>query len=94
MPGFDLAGYRRGSCQIQRPAAADIPTDGGQGTQASLSDVSYLGGEVLLNGMELVSRLISGASAPQRQYRQVTDLHDGIDDALSSINRLLTEFII
>ncbi len=56
--------------------------------------MSYLGGEVLLNGMELVSRLISGASAPRRQYRQVTDLHDGIDDALSSINRLLTEFII
>ena len=88
-----MAVYRRGSCQIdgrQRP----IHRRTAASTQASLPDVSYLGGEVLLNGMELVSRLISGASAPRRQYRQVTDLHDGIDDALSSINRLLTEFII
>jgi hypothetical protein len=57
---------------------------GSQGTRTSLSDVSHLGGGVLLDGTDLVSRLISGASAPQRQYRQVTDLHDGLDDALSS----------
>jgi hypothetical protein len=45
--------------------------------------MTYLGGGVLLSSIDLVARLLAGASGPRREYRSVSDLHDGLDDALS-----------
>ena len=55
---------------------------GYQGIRTVLSDVAYLGGGVLPNSTELAGRLLASASEPRREYRSITDLHDGLDDAL------------
>lgn len=55
---------------------------GQQGVRTVLSDIRYLGGGVLPSGGELAARVRAGASEPQRQYRLVTDLGDGLDEAL------------
>lgn len=67
----ELTGWRRG-----------IFESGQQGARTVLSDHAYLGGGVLPSGQELVGRMLAGASQPRRVYRSVTDLHDGLDDAL------------
>lgn len=66
----EVTGWRRGTFE-----------SGEQGARTVLSGTSYLGG-VLLGGDEVVNRVLTGASEPRRQYRQVTDLHDGLDEAL------------
>lgn len=56
---------------------------GQQGTRTVLSGVTYTGGGVLPGGYELIARVLAGASEPRRQYRQVTDLRDGLDEELA-----------
>jgi hypothetical protein len=55
---------------------------GEQGVRTELTDVSYLGGGVLPDEDDVVNRVLAGASEPQRAYRSVADLRDGLDDAL------------
>ena len=55
---------------------------GHQGIRTTLSEVAYLGDRVLLSGPDLTRRLLAGVSEPRREYRSVTDIHDGLDDAL------------
>lgn len=55
---------------------------GQPGVRTALDDVRYVGGGVLPNAGELAHRVINGISVPRRDYRSVTDLHDGLDDAL------------
>lgn len=55
---------------------------GEQGVRTVLSAAVHLGGGVLPEGAELVIRVLTGANEPRREYRQVTDLRDGLDDAL------------
>ena len=50
--------------------------------RTELTDVSYLGGGVLPDEDDVVNRVLAGASEPQRAYRSVADLRDGLDDAL------------
>jgi hypothetical protein len=70
----EVAGWRHGRFE-----------GGAQGTRTRLSDVSHLGGGVLPSGAEVVSRLLGLVSEPQRQYRRVSDLRDGLDDRLSML---------
>jgi hypothetical protein len=58
---------------------------GQQGARTVLSDIRYLGGGVLLDSRELAHKVVSGCSAPRREYRAVTDLHDGLDEALQEV---------
>jgi hypothetical protein len=67
----EVTGWRRGVFQ-----------GGQQGIRTVLSEPAYLGGGVLPEASELVGRVVAGASEPQRQYRSVASLHDGLDDAL------------
>ena len=67
----EVTGWRRGTF-----------VSGEQGVRTALSDVSYLGGGVLPNENDVVNRVLAGASEPQRTYRSVADLRDGLDDAL------------
>jgi hypothetical protein len=55
---------------------------GQQGTRTTLSGTAYLGGGVLPDGEQVINRVLTGASEAGRQYRLVTDLRDGLDDAL------------
>ena len=55
---------------------------GQPGVRTVLSDVSYVGGGVLPDAIELTHRVINGISAPRREYRSFDDLRDGLDDAL------------
>jgi hypothetical protein len=55
---------------------------GQQGVRTALSDVSHVGGGVLLDTRELAHKVLNGRSAPRREYRSFDDLHDGFDDAL------------
>jgi hypothetical protein len=55
---------------------------GQQGVRTTLSDVSYLGGGVLLDTRELAHKVVNGLYAPRREYRSFADRHDGLDDAL------------
>jgi hypothetical protein len=54
---------------------------GQRGVRTALTGVRYVGGGVLLDADELAHRVISGFSAPRREYRSTADLHDGLDDA-------------
>jgi hypothetical protein len=58
---------------------------GRQGVRTVLSDTSYLGGSILLNGEELAGRVLAGVSEPRREYRTVTS-RDGLDEALLARN--------
>jgi hypothetical protein len=73
----EVSGWRRG-----------VFESGHQGERTVLSSVSYLGGGVLLEGSELLGRLLAGASEPRQEYRSVMDLHDGLDDALLRRNEI------
>jgi hypothetical protein len=55
---------------------------GDQGVRTVLSGAIHLGGGVLPEGAELISRVLTGVNEPRREYRQVTELRDGLDDAL------------
>lgn len=59
---------------------------GQQGVRTVLSDTSYLGGGILLGREELAGRVLAGASEPRREYRMVTSLRDGLDEALLARN--------
>jgi hypothetical protein len=59
---------------------------GEQGVRTVLSDVRYLGGGVLLEGSELVGRVLAEVSEPRCEYRSVENLQDGLDDALLARN--------
>lgn len=56
---------------------------GVQGVRTVLSDVTYLGGGVLLDRGTLARRLQAGISEPRREYRTLADARDGLDDALA-----------
>jgi hypothetical protein len=68
----EVTGWRQGRFESGR-----------QGNRTELSDMTYLGGGVLLSSTDLVARLLAGASEQWRVYRSVSDLHDGLDDTLS-----------
>lgn len=68
----EVTGWRQGRFESGRP-----------GVRTDLSGVTYLGGGILLSSTELVGRLLAGTSEPRREYRSVSDLRDGLDDALS-----------
>jgi Family of unknown function (DUF6292) len=55
---------------------------GHQGVRTVLSGPRYLGGGVLPGTREVAARVLAGASEPARQHRRVSDLRDGLDDAL------------
>jgi hypothetical protein len=67
----EVTGWRQGRFESGR-----------QGSRTELSDMTYLGGGVLLSSTDLVARLLAGASEQRREYRSVSDLHDGLDEAL------------
>jgi hypothetical protein len=67
----EVTGWRRGTF-----------VSGEQGVRTVLSDVSHLGGGVLPTENDVVNRVLAEASEPQRAYRSVADLRDGLDDAL------------
>ena len=67
----EITGWRRGTLPGGEP-----------GVRTELANVSHLGGGVLPSEDDVVKRVRSGASEPQRAYRSVADLHDGLDDAL------------
>ena len=67
----EVSGWRRGSFE-----------SGQQGERTVLSGTSYLGGRMVPSYRELTSRVLSGADEPRRAHRAVTDLRDGLDDAL------------
>ena len=67
----EVTGWRRGTF-----------VSGEQGVRTELSNVTYLGGGVLPAEDDMVNRVLAGASEPQRVYRSVADLRDGLDDAL------------
>jgi Family of unknown function (DUF6292) len=71
----EVTGWRRGVFQ-----------SGQQGVRTELADSAYLGGGVLLDDADLVGRVLVGASEPRREYRSVTDLRDGLDNALLERN--------
>ncbi len=58
---------------------------GAPGVRTVLSNPAYLGGGILPGGAELTRRLLAGTREPRRAYRNVTDLHDGLDDALGRL---------
>jgi hypothetical protein len=58
---------------------------GQQGVRTTLSNVRYLGGGVLLDTSQLAHKVVNGHSAARREYRSVTDLHDGFDEALQEV---------
>jgi Family of unknown function (DUF6292) len=58
---------------------------GRQGVRTTLSDISYVGGGVLLDGRELTHKILSGHSAPRQEFRSAADLRDGLDDALREV---------
>jgi hypothetical protein len=55
---------------------------GEQGVRTELAGESHLGGGVLPSENDVLNRMLAGASEPQRVYRSVADLRDGLDDAL------------
>jgi hypothetical protein len=59
---------------------------GQQGVRTALSDVSYVGGGVLLDPRELAHKVVNDDFAERREYRSFTDLHDGLDDALRAVH--------
>jgi hypothetical protein len=59
---------------------------GQQGVRTVLSDVTYLGGGVLLDSAALAERLLAGTSESHREYRTLADRRDGLDDALVQWN--------
>jgi hypothetical protein len=67
----EVTGWRRGTF-----------VSGEQGVRTELADVSYLGGGVLPDEDNVTNRVLARASEPQRVYRSVADLRDGLDDAL------------
>lgn len=67
----EVTGWRHGVFQSGR-----------QGVRTVLSEPNYLGGGVLPDIQGLRGRVLAGASEPMRTYRWVTDLRDGLDDAL------------
>ena len=67
----EVTGWRRGTF-----------VSGEQGARTVLSDVSHLGGGVLPSEDNVVNRVLAGASEPQRTYRSIADLRDGLNDAL------------
>lgn len=67
----EVTGWRNGRYEAGQP-----------GVRTTLSDVSYLGGGVLLSTAELASRLPAGLSGPRIPYRSITD-RDGLDEALA-----------
>lgn len=68
----EMTGWRHGRFESGQP-----------GVRTELSEVSYLGGGILMGDAELMGRLLAHASEPRREYRSVTDLHDGMDDELT-----------
>ena len=71
----EATGWRRG-----------VFESGDQGVRTALSNVSSLGGGILLTGPELVGRVLAEASEPRRECRSFTDVRDGLDDALQGYN--------
>jgi hypothetical protein len=71
----ETTGWRRG-----------VFESGHQGVRTALSNVSNLGGGILLTGPELAGRVLAEASEPRREYRSFTDVRDGLDDALQGYN--------
>jgi hypothetical protein len=67
----EVGGWRRGAF-----------LSGKQGVRTVLFDATHLGGGVLPAEKDVVNRVLAGASEPQRAYRSVADLRDGLDDAL------------
>jgi hypothetical protein len=67
----EVTGWRRG-----------VFESGQQGVRTVLSAATYLGGGMLPDGQELVSRVLAAVSEPRREHRSVTDGRDGLDDAL------------
>ncbi len=67
----EVTGWRRGRFE-----------GGQQGTRTVLSEVTYLGGGVLLSDIALAGRVLAGTAKPRRPHRAVTELRDGLDDAL------------
>jgi hypothetical protein len=55
---------------------------GQQGERTVLTDVHYLGGGILPGEDELAGRVLAETSELRREYRSVTDLRDGLDEAL------------
>jgi hypothetical protein len=70
----EVTGWRRG-----------VFEGGQQGERTVLSRTSYLGGGILVGGGELTNRLLAGTSESRHEYRSVTDLGDGLDDALTAL---------
>jgi Family of unknown function (DUF6292) len=58
---------------------------GQQGVRTALSNVRYLGGGVLLDTRELAHKVVNGHSVTRPEYRSVTDLRDGFDEALREV---------
>ncbi|MFC5180142.1 DUF6292 family protein [Actinomadura harenae] len=57
---------------------------GRQGERTSLADISYLGGDVLLDGDAVLDRFLSGVSEERRAFRSHADLTDGFAARLAS----------
>ena len=62
---------------------------GRQGLRTKLAEVSYVGGGVLPDSKKLVYRIVNGHSSPCHEYRRVTDVRDGFDDALRGYGRVV-----
>jgi hypothetical protein len=71
----EVTGWRSGVFEGGRP-----------GVRTVVSDTSYLGGGILLGREELAGRVLARVSEPRREYRAVTSLHDGLDEALLARN--------
>ena len=67
----EVSGWRRG-----------VFERGHQGVRTVLSSASYLGGGILLQGPELVRRVLAETREPRREYRSIRDRRDGFDDTL------------
>jgi Family of unknown function (DUF6292) len=68
----EVSGWRHGGFESGQP-----------GVRTVLSDVTYLGGGVLLDRAALAERLRAGTAGSRPEYRAVTDARDGFDDALA-----------
>lgn len=71
----EVTGWRRGVFQR-----------GHRGVRTVLSGTAYVGGGLLPDSTELLARVLRDASEPWHQYRSISDLHDGLDDALDMYN--------
>lgn len=67
----EVTGWRYGTFLAGQP-----------GVRTCLADVKHVGGGVLLDPRKLAHRVSHRYSTLRREFRSVTDLHDGLDEAL------------